>query len=184
MRPILDDLELPHVQEIATAERRVLAEHKPPGMDGSLLQNLGRQPTRLVLWGVAAGPDAREFVDQLQAKFRARRPLPFSADIVTDAEIDTMLIEDLQWQELAGKPERFAYALTLRDFITPVEPADALAVDTSVLADARSLMEGLIPGLDIGLDFVSGLERFVGPLTDILARLRQFGDDVERARGH
>ena len=43
MRPMLDDIELPQVQEIAAYDRRMLAEHKPPGMDGSLLQNLGRQ---------------------------------------------------------------------------------------------------------------------------------------------
>ena len=37
MNPMLDDLALPQVQEIAVIERRTLAEHKPPGMDGSLL---------------------------------------------------------------------------------------------------------------------------------------------------
>ena len=38
MRPMLDDLELKLVQEIDTYELRTLAEHKPPGMSGSLLQ--------------------------------------------------------------------------------------------------------------------------------------------------
>lgn len=39
-------------RQIATLERRALAEHKPPAMAGSLLQNLGRRPTRLALWGI------------------------------------------------------------------------------------------------------------------------------------
>jgi len=181
---MLDDLELPEVQEIATAERRVLAEHKLPGMEGSLLQNLGRRPTRLVLWGIAGGPDAAEFVEKLEAKFRAGQPVPFAADIIADAEIDTMLIENLQLQELAGKPERFAYALTLRDHTTPLEPSDAPALDTDILGEAQSLMDALVPGLDLGLSFASGLERFVAPLGDLLARLQQFRDAVEHARGH
>src|SRR5262249_30578253 len=116
MRPMLDNLELPQVQEISAYERRTLAEHKPPGMAGNLLQNLGRRPTRLVLWGVATGPDALSFIQKLEDKFRAAKPVPFTADIVKDAEIEKMLIDDLKLQELAGKPARFAYVLTLREF--------------------------------------------------------------------
>ena len=55
---MLDDLELPLVQELTTYDRRTLSELKPPGMSGSLLQNLGRRPLRIVLWGVATDPDA------------------------------------------------------------------------------------------------------------------------------
>jgi len=66
---------------------------------------------------VAAGPEALTFTQKLDNKFRSAKPVPFTADIVTDAEIDLMLIDDLKLQELAGKPERFAYVLTLREFI-------------------------------------------------------------------
>ena len=110
--------------EIATADRRVLVERKPPGMPGSLLQNLGRKPVRVVLWGVATGPDALAFVEKLDEKFRAGAPVPFTADIVRDAEIDEVVIEDLKLQELAGRPERFAYVLALSEFIKPTEPED------------------------------------------------------------
>ena len=183
MPTMLDDLELPQVQEVTTLDRRVLAEHKPPGMQGSLLQNLGRRPTRLTLWGVAGGSEARGFVEKLEAKFRAGAPVPFAADIVADAEIEQMLIDDLRVQELAGKPERFAYILTLREYVEPVEPEEASALDTEILGDAQGLVEGLVEGLDVGLDFATGLEPFVSRLGDLLARLRQFGEDVNRARG-
>jgi hypothetical protein len=79
---MLDDQELSNVQEIATHDRRVLAEHKPPGMAGSLLQNMGRRPTRLVLWGVAVGPEALDFVGKLDEKFRN---LPFIGVVKLDA---------------------------------------------------------------------------------------------------
>lgn len=171
---MLDDIELPQVQEIATLERRVLAEHKPPSMAGSLLQNMGRRPTRLALWGVATGPEALEFIQKLDDKFRAATPVPFVADIVKDAEIEQMLIEDLKLQDLAGKPERFAYVLTLREFIEPVEPEEASLLDGSILDEAQNLMDGLVDGLNIGLDFATGLERFVPRFSDLLSRLQQF----------
>ena len=183
MRPMLDDLELPQVQEIATHDRRVLAEHKPPGMAGSLLQNMGRRPAHLVLWGVAAGPEALEFVEELDGKFRAGEPVAFVADIVADAEIEEMIIDDLKWQELAGKPQRFAYVLTLREYIEPVEPEDTSFLDADILDDAQNLIDDLVDGLDIGLDFATGLERFLSPLGDLLARLQQFNQDVERGGG-
>src|SRR5207247_2560891 len=122
---MLEDLELPQVQQIVTQDRRALAEHKPPGMDGSLLQNLGRNATLLVLRGVASGPDAATFVQKLDDKFRAARPVAFTADIVTEARIDQMVIDDLQVEEAAGVPERFVYTLALREFAQPVAPDPA-----------------------------------------------------------
>ncbi|MGR9052191.1 MAG: hypothetical protein ACU84J_06040 [Gammaproteobacteria bacterium] len=174
MRPLLDDLELPQVQEIVTLERRVLAEHKPPGMAGSLLQNLGRRPARLLVKGVVTGPESLDFIQQLDGKFRDAMPVTFIADIVKDAEIERMKIEDLKLEDLAGKPERFAYVLTLSEYIEPVEPEEASLLDGSILAEAGDLMDDLVDGLDIGLDFATGLERFVPQLTDLLARLQAF----------
>ena len=174
MRPMLDDLELPLVQEMTTLERRVLSEHKPPLMSGSLLQNLGRRPTRLALWGVATGTDARSFVEKLDGKFRDGNPLPFAADIVADAKLEKVVIEDLRIQDLAGKPERFAYVMTLREYIEPVEPEDVSPLNTDILGDAKNLMNDLVDGLNLAPNFATGLERFVSPLGDLLARLQQF----------
>ena len=168
MRPMLDDLELPQVQEIATHDRRVLAEHKPPGMEGSLLQNMGREPGQIALWGVATGPEVLEFVEQLDGKFKAGDPVAFTADIVADAEIEQMVIDDLHWQELAGKPERQAYVLTLREFIEPVEPEDASGLDLDILDDALNIIDSLTVGLE-------ALEQLSEPTTrdEIISELKQ-----------
>jgi len=174
VRPMLDDLELPQVQEIRTQDRRALAEHRPPGMDGSLLQNLGRGPVCLALWGVATGPDAKGFIDKLDGKFRAGAAVPFTADIVADAEIQKVKIDDLRIQELAGRPDRFAYVITLRESIDPVEPEDASGLDTDILGEAQGLIDGLVKGLDGGAEFAAGLARFVPRLAGLLGRLQQF----------
>ena len=172
MRPMLDDLELPQVQEVATYDRRTLAEHKPPGADGSHIQNLGRRPTRVALWGVATGTGSQTFVADLEQRFRAGTPMAFTADITTDTGIETVLIDDVQLQELAGKPERTAYVVTLRQFLEPLEPEDASLLDTSILDDAASLMDQLVDALDLGAAFGTGLERFVGSLSSFVERLR------------
>jgi len=178
LRPMLDDLELPQVQEIGTRERRVLAEHKPPGMSGSLLQNLGRRPTSLVLWGVATGPTALDFTKKLDAKFRAAKPVPFTADIVADAKIDNVLIEDVKFEQVAGKPERYSFLLTLREYIKPIEPETAPGIDTDIAGDAQNLLNGIVNGLGAGQAFASQLADFTPKMSSFLARLQQFKSQV------
>jgi hypothetical protein len=170
MRPMLDDLELPQVQEITSYDRRSLAEHKPPGMSGNVLQNMGRRPTRLVLWGVASGPEALNFTEQLDEKFRAAEAVPFTADISKDSEIELMFIDDLKLQELAGKPQRFGYVLTLREFIEPVEPEEAgSAVDSEVAGDALNQLNNLTSGFEI-----------LGQLSDVVARLATLTAELQQ----
>lgn len=179
MKPMLDDLELPQVQEIVTREQRSLVEHRAPGMDGSYLQNLGRRPARVVLWGVAAGPEAVDFIERLDRLFQAGDAVPFLSDVVADAEIQEVLIEDFKAEEVAGKPDRFAYLLTLNEYIEPLEPEAASLLDDEILADASDLMDDLVDGLDLGLELTTGLERFVDPLTSLLGRLQQLSGDLE-----
>jgi hypothetical protein len=174
MRPMLDDLELPQVQEIVTTDRRVLAEHKPPAMAGSLLQNLGRRPGHVALWGVAAGPESRPFVERLSELFRGAAPVPFTADIVSESRLDEVVIADLRVEELAGKPDRYLYVLTLREHTEPVDPSPTPApgVDDLLGAEAADLMDALAGALDLAPLFATGLEPFVGRLGELLQRVQ------------
>jgi hypothetical protein len=85
--------------------------------------------------------------------------------------------------ELAGKPDRFAYLLTLQEHIEPAEPPDASLLDADILEEAGDLVDDLVEGLDLGLDLPTGLERFVSPLTDLLGRLQQLRSDLEGSGG-
>ena len=171
-RPMLDDLELTQVQEITTYDRRDLAEHKPPGMAGSVLQNLGRRPARIVLWGVAGSDVSKTFAQKLEDKFRAAKPVPFTGDIVADSKIDQVLIEDVRLQDLAGKPQRCGYVLVLREYIKPVEPAAADGLDTNILDDALGELGGIVDGLSALQALSTGLERFVPIFTGFLTKLQ------------
>ncbi len=175
IRPMLDNLLLPLVQEITTHDRRALAEHKPPGMAGSLLQNLGRRPLRVVLWGVATGPDALTTAQTLDDKFRAGKPVPFTADIVADAKLELVLIEDLKLSELAGKPLRISYVLILREFIKPVDPPVGTGLDSEILGDALARAQGIVDGIAAAQALATGLEKFVPQFSALLSRLQAAG---------
>jgi hypothetical protein len=180
MQPMLDDLALPQVQVVRTYDKRMLSEHRATGMDGSYLQNMGRKPACLMLAGIASGAEALAFVEKLDDKFNEGEAVTFIADIVADTEIEDMLIDDVKWEELAGKPNRFAYVLTLREHIEPVEPASAAALNAGILDDANSLLEDLVAGLDLGLTFPTGLEQFLEPLAGLLARLQEFNRNASQ----
>jgi hypothetical protein len=141
---MLGNLVLPQVQQIDTYDRRMLAEHKPPGMAGSLLQNLGRQPTCVLLWGVATGPTALAFTKKLDALFRARTPVAFTSDVVADSRIQKVLIEDAKFCQLAGKPERFSYALRLKESIKPGQAPPPSSVDSNAQKDAQQSMNNFL----------------------------------------
>lgn len=119
VRPMLGDLELQQVQEIETGGEQVRTRHDVPALEGDFLQGLGRRGTEISVSGVLTGPGSREGLRRLREQFRAAEPVPFVSDVATAVKVDEVLIEDLAARELAGRPERFAYALTLREFIEP-----------------------------------------------------------------
>ena len=143
MKVKLADLELPQVQEIEVYDRRALAEHKPPGMAGSIFQNLGRNPTRIVLSGVATGASAFQFMEKLQGRFLAAKPVPFTADIIAGAGIHQTLIANVRVQDLAGKPQRFAYALDLREFIKPSKSENQAALNNGIRSEGQKRTKDL-----------------------------------------
>lgn len=123
-RPILDDLELPLVQQLDAAEHQARAQHAIPALEGDFLQPLGRTATRFTLEGVIANEDGTvaEHLKKLREKFRAAAPVNFVADIATATRVDKVLIEEMSVRELAGKTQRFEYAFALREFIPAPAP--------------------------------------------------------------
>ncbi|MEZ4706875.1 MAG: peptidoglycan-binding protein [Caldilineaceae bacterium] len=122
IRPMLDDLELQQVQQIEVDGDQVLAQHSIPALEGDFFQRLGRRAAQVTLAGVLTGPEVGDNLESLRQKFRAAAPVSFTADIATATRIDQVLIEEMGVRELAGKPARFEYAFTLREYIPATEP--------------------------------------------------------------
>jgi hypothetical protein len=83
------------------------------------------------------------------------------------------VIDDLQLQELGGRPERTAYVLSLRQFFEPAEPEDPAALDSDIAGGAADLMNLLVDGLALGPVFATGLEKFVETLSSFLQQLQK-----------
>jgi outer membrane protein OmpA-like peptidoglycan-associated protein len=118
-KPMLDNVELQIVQKVEAEDEEVLAQHSVPALEGDFLQDLGRRVTRLTLVGVMVGTEAGEQLKTLRLKFRKAEPVSFVSDIATATTVDKVLIEEFAVRELAGKPERFEYEFTLREFLPP-----------------------------------------------------------------
>jgi hypothetical protein len=121
-KTLLDELELPLAQCIDVEDSQALVRHAVPGLDGDLLQRMGRRAARVAVTGVVTGPEARDGLEQLRDKLRQTEPVDFVADIATATRVSRVLVEELDVRELAGKPERFEYAFLLREFNPPPGP--------------------------------------------------------------
>lgn len=140
-KPMIDDIELRLVQRIDAEEDQALVQHSVPALDGDFLQRLGRHSTHVRLAGVMTGPSAGEDLETLHQKFRDAEPVSFVADIAAATEVDQVLIAQMRVRELAGKPERFEYSLTLNEFIPPppvqTEEPPPSPVDEEVAQEAE-----------------------------------------------
>jgi outer membrane protein OmpA-like peptidoglycan-associated protein len=122
IKPMLGEIELQLVQKIDTEQDQTLAQHSVPALEGDFLQRLGRRASRITLNGVMTGPESGDSLKTLREKFRAAEPVSFVADIATATKVDSVMIEELAVRELAGKPQRFAYSITLRELLPAPPP--------------------------------------------------------------
>lgn len=123
VRPMLGDVELQLVQEIAIDSDQVLESHAIPALEGDFLQRLNRRANRITLSGVITGDEFAEGLVALRDKFHAAEPVDFVSDVTTATRVDQVLIEAMGVRELAGKPQRFEYAFTLVEY-KEAEPVD------------------------------------------------------------
>ena len=143
-KPMLADFELDGIQVVESLERRVLAEHRVPGLAGSYLQDMGTEANVVVIAGSKSGDDARDtFLEGIRDLFNKGEAVTFTADINTATDLTDVLIEDLQVAEVGGSPDSFRYLITLRKYIKPPEPPATGMLDGGILDDAQSLVDTL-----------------------------------------
>ncbi len=124
-------------RQIEINENRMLVEHKIPGLEGSLFQNLGTRPGRIFLSGSVQSDEIKEdFLEEIRKKFNAAAPVAFIADITTATDIKEVIIENLSFIDTADNPDTIHYQISLQEF-TPPPPNES------------SFLSGLEEGLDL-----------------------------------
>ena len=174
VKPILDSWEIPRIENIRIAERRVWVEHAVPGRQGSLYQDLGTRPAAIVISGSLAGDQMRdEFLETVRAKFQAGQPVTFTADITTATQIQYVVIEDMAFAEVAGLPDSFRYSVVLRESPPPPPPGGLPDIDAGLLDQALDLV-GDIGDLTNLLDGLGSIPDLGNPVPPLQSSLDQF----------
>jgi len=128
------------IQEIYTEETRNLVEQRVPDQQGSVFQDLGREPVTLVLEGLLFGPEALPDLEKLRQAQEKAEPLPMAADIAAGTELTEVIIEDLRVRQVAGYASRYRFFMRLREHMEPPrsQAQNDAPVNQAVAADAET----------------------------------------------
>lgn len=168
---------LNRIHKLATLEQASLVEHRIPGLEGNVVQNMGRDSVRLQVEGIFYGPTAKDDLEALRELYKAREPVDFLAEIVGEAYFSQVVIHRFEVFEAAGSPDEFGYLLHIAEYVEPPEPEaapDFAAVDESILDAAQSFMDAAtLP------DLIGSIPNISNPLEPLNGAL----DGVEEAMG-
>ena len=175
VKPMLGDWEIPNIAYMRSVERRLFAELPIPGMQGSLFQDLNGAPLSLVIAGSLYGDAKRgEFLQSVRDKFNAGEPLTFTADILTATELTHVVIEYMNLEISASRPDETHYVLAVRESPPPPPPPSPLGdIDTGLLDDAAGLVDSVAGALD-ALDALGSVPDFGNPLPPLEGSLVDF----------
>src|SRR5947199_145040 len=81
-----------------------------PRLRGDIQQDLGAASLTVEISGSLHGDEARDdFLQSLRESFRAGDPVSFAADITNAAELDRVLIDELELEEVNDSADGFHY---------------------------------------------------------------------------
>jgi hypothetical protein len=174
VRPMIGAWEPPRIERVAARESRRLVVLPTVTLSGDLHQDLGRSALAVEISGSLSGDELRDtFLADLREMFLKGEPVDFVADIVKEAELEQVLIEELTFEEVASSADSFRYRIVLREYTEPPEPP-GLSLDDAGL-DLDSLAE-------LGLDLLDlpGLLGAVPDITDMLAPINTAAADLSK----
>jgi DNA circularisation protein N-terminus len=134
----IGSIELTGVQDLHTEEARTLVEQRVPEQQGSVFQDLGREPVTIVIEGLILGDEASSTLESLRQAHASAEPQSFAADLVVGSDLTDVVIADFRVRQLAGYRNRYRFTLRLREHIEPPQSSNAAlaGVNDSVAADA------------------------------------------------
>lgn len=120
---LIGELELDKVLDIEVTQTRKLAAHAIPGWDGDLLQDLGEGAAEIRIRGIAHGETAGQRLEELRSAFGNGTPLDFVSSASVATEVEQTLLERLDVVQSGHLNGGYLYAMTLRRYVPPPEPA-------------------------------------------------------------
>lgn len=125
----LADITLRRIHRVATLERSAVVAQSIPGLDGDLVQHLGRHGVRFGIDGVFHGQDGADALTALRTVQQAGEPVDFIADIVDNTYVGQVVVEQLRAWQQAGHHDEFGFSLIVQEYIEAPEPESAPVLD-------------------------------------------------------
>src|SRR6476469_5653716 len=94
-------ISLPRIHRIVTREQADFISHRIPGLDGNVVQDIGRHSVRLYIEGIFYGTNAKDDLEGLRYVYKSREPVDFLADIVGQAYFSQIIVETLEVRQSA-----------------------------------------------------------------------------------
>ncbi|MDZ8263309.1 DNA circularization N-terminal domain-containing protein [Nostoc sp. ChiQUE01b] len=136
----LAGIDLQRVHRIQTLEQNHFVYHRIPGMQGNLVQNLGRDAVRLQIQGIFYGIKAQVSLEALRQVYKEHKPVDFMADVVGQAYFSQVTIEQFQVVQSSQEPDQFSYSLAITEYTPITSQTPTTDIDQNIKKDAAGFM--------------------------------------------
>ena len=178
----LAGVRIDHIHKLSTLEDAAYVSHRIPGLEGNVVQDIGRHSVRLQIEGIFYGTTASEDLATLRDIHKAREPVDFMAEIVGQAYFGQVIMERFQVFQSAEDPDQYSFILTIAEYVMPPEPEaapDFSEVDQAILEEAQAFMD--IATLPDMLGSIPEVTNPVAPLSSALDEVNKATTNLETA---
>ena len=139
----LGSIRLDRIHRIATLEQADFVNHRIPGLEGNVVQDVGRDSVRLQIEGIFYSQTAQADMEGLREIYKAREPVDFLAEIVGQAYFAQVILERFEVVQRAHEPDQFSFLLVVAEYVVPPEPELPAApdIDLAILEEAQNFMD-------------------------------------------
>jgi hypothetical protein len=137
--------EIRSIRSVSLLGSRRIVELKIPGLQGNVLQDLGRDPLLIHVEGFLTGANAKNVFQEIDSKFKLGKPIPFLTDIPSISDVSEVVVESFKAQLIGGEPLSYWYTLILREHKSnPKQESEAPSQEEEAEKEVKELTKQIL----------------------------------------